>query len=106
MNKIIPNIAETAIKTIESQDKIFDYLMVQNTSQAMLKKLAKKREEGYGGWHHPNKEICSNEKLIDMLKKHIEKGDMIDVMNFAAMIHSRNEMYGDSTVSILPKDNP
>ena len=33
--------------------------------------------------------------LMEMLKENIEKGDMVDVMNFAAMIYVRTELYGD-----------
>lgn len=70
-----------------------DALLVEKVSHDMRKKLKKKREEGRGGWHGPK---CSNANLKEMLIDHIEKGDMIDVINLAGMIHCRTSLYGDS----------
>ena len=50
-------------------------------------KLEKKRKEGRGGWFEESE--CSIEKLKSLLIEHVEKGDMIDVMNIAAMIKVR-----------------
>jgi predicted RNA-binding Zn-ribbon protein involved in translation (DUF1610 family) len=55
----------------------------------MKKKLAKKREEGRGGWS--NKEDCPKDRLIKMLSDHLDKGDPIDVANFAMMLWVRGE---------------
>ena len=70
-----------------------DEMMVESVSQAMLIKLCKKRNEGRGGWHRLHE--IKNENFINMLKDHIDKGDMVDVLNFAAMIHVRTELYGE-----------
>ncbi len=70
-----------------------DSLMVMAVTDAMGEKLEKKRDEGRGGWFGPQ---CSNGKLKEMLKEHIQKGDMIDVMNLAGMIWMREQLYGDS----------
>ena len=35
---------------------------------------------------------CSLEYLKQLLAEHIEKGDMVDVANFAAMIYARESM--------------
>jgi len=81
---------------VRREDKIADYLMVEQAKEAMLNKLAKKRAEGRGRWHHAT--LCSNQYLIKCLKDHIDKGDMVDVLNLAAMILARQELYGESTV--------
>lgn len=74
-------------------NKKADEHLVEHVKQSMEVKLSKKRNEGYGGWHHL--ELCSNEYLLKKLKKHIDKGDMIDVINFAGMISCRTSIYGD-----------
>ncbi len=54
---------------------------------AMQEKLDAARSKGRGGWW--NKDECSIAQLREMLQEHVEKGDMVDVMNFAAMIFTR-----------------
>ena len=54
---------------------------------AMKDKLEIARLKGRGGWWNANE--CSIETLRRMLSEHMEKGDMVDVMNFAAMIYAR-----------------
>ncbi|WP_201786189.1 dATP/dGTP pyrophosphohydrolase domain-containing protein [Vreelandella aquamarina] len=63
-----------------------DDAMVETAALAMRKKLAAKRKEGRGGW-----EEMSLGALNSMLVNHIAKGDPVDVLNFAAMIHARGE---------------
>ncbi len=58
-------------------------------SMAMREKLAKKRADGRGGWD--DKDICTEGFLNKMLCGHIEKGDPVDVANFAMMLWYRNE---------------
>ena len=64
------------------------YLAVQ-AFRAIKEKLEISREKGRGGW---NGDSCSNTVLLQMLREHVEKGDMVDVMNLAAMIHVRSEV--------------
>ena len=66
-----------------------DEYMAYITSNAMRSKLRNTREKGRGGWWNPKE--CSIEMLKKMLVEHIEKGDMIDVMNFAGMIFVREQ---------------
>lgn len=68
-----------------------DHIMAISAVKAMRTKLNRKRDEGRGGWFTSD---CSNKVLLEMLKEHIEKGDMIDVMNFAGMIWMREQLYG------------
>ena len=65
-----------------------DDLAVDRFAAVMKSKLAKKRNDGRGGWSGPE---CSEETLSRMLRDHIAKGDPVDVANFAMMLHQRGE---------------
>lgn len=65
-----------------------DDLAVDRFAAAMKAKLAKKRTEGRGGWEGSS---CNAEILSDLLRKHVEKGDPLDVGNLAMMLHQRSE---------------
>lgn len=58
-----------------------------NFRLAMEQKLMQKRVDGRGGWHDP--EQCSVDYLRQLLVEHVDKGDMVDVANFAMMIWNR-----------------
>ena len=60
---------------------------VKRFANAMRRKLAKKRKDGYGGWHSPGE--CAENELVDMMADHVKKGDMVDIANFAMMIWNR-----------------
>ena len=64
-----------------------DFRLVDFARQAMQEKLAIARSRGRGGWWNPDE--CSVNLLRQMLREHVEKGDMRDVMNIAAMIYVR-----------------
>jgi transcriptional regulator with XRE-family HTH domain len=64
-----------------------DDLAVDKFAAAMKEKLARKRAEGRGGWNDPDQ--CTAQYLSTLLRKHVEKGDPIDVANFAMMLHQR-----------------
>ncbi|GLI25640.1 hypothetical protein GGQ86_000373 [Xanthobacter flavus] len=66
-----------------------DEIAVDRFGEAMKAKLAVKREQGYGGWD--DKEQCSAEHLSRLLREHVEKGDPVDVANFAMMLYQRGE---------------
>ncbi len=68
-----------------------DRALVAMACDSMSEKLTRKRNQGRHGWHNN----CRNNQLLVMLKRHVEKGDMVDVMNLAAMIHARTELYGE-----------
>jgi hypothetical protein len=72
-----------------------DDLAVDRFAAAMKAKLAQKRAEGRGGWDR--KDECSAEFLAELLRRHVEKGDPVDVANLAMMLHQRGE-------TILPGD--
>jgi len=66
-----------------------DDAAVDRFAVAMKAKLAAKRAAGRGGWD--DKAQCSNEWLSSLLRQHLEKGDPLDVANFAMMLHQRGE---------------
>ena len=67
-----------------------DDLAVDRFAAEMKTKLAKKREQGYGGWDDP--EQCDLEKLRYLLHSHVLRGDPVDVGNFAMMLWNRGGM--------------
>ncbi|WP_300494617.1 hypothetical protein [Marinobacter sp.] len=71
------------------ESKEFDESCVDQFASAMKRKLAKKREEGRGGWS--NKEDCPKDRLIKMMSDQFDKGDPINVANFAMMLWARGE---------------
>jgi|GEM_PF-3859138 len=66
-----------------------DDLAVDAFAAAMKAKLARKRAQGYGGWDSPTD--CTEAELSNLLRDHVEKGDPLDVGNFAMMLHQRGE---------------
>lgn len=64
-----------------------DDIAVDRFASAMKAKLAEKRAQGYGGWDRPDE--CTIAFLSELLRKHVGKGDPVDVGNFAMMIHQR-----------------
>ena len=68
-------------------DLIADNKLVLHASNAMCEKLRLARVRGRGGWW--DNTDCSIEHLRSLLREHVEKGDMRDVMNLAAMVYVR-----------------
>lgn len=66
-----------------------DDAAVDRFAAAMKAKLAEKRADGRGGWE--DKEQCGASFLSELLRGHVEKGDPLDVGNFAMMLHQRGE---------------
>nr|WP_278374559.1 HNH endonuclease [Brucella anthropi] len=92
-----------AIRTLSSPEHADD-LAVDRFAIAMKQKLAKKREEGRGGWE--NKDECSAEYLSYLLIQHIWKGDPVDIANLAMMLHQRGErVVIDSETSFIIPDH-
>lgn len=73
-----------------------DDAAVDSFAAALKAKLAEARVKGRGGWQ--DKDDCPQQRLSDMLRAHVEKGDPRDVGNFAMFLHQRGE-------SILPAQN-
>lgn len=71
----------------QTYDMIADDKLVLHASEAMREKLKMARVKGRGGWW--SDEECTVEHLRSLLREHLEKGDMRDVMNLAAMVYVR-----------------
>ena len=70
-----------------------DELLVQEAQKKMVAKLKKTRAKGRGGWHGVT---CKNSDLWLMLQNQMLNGrDTIDIMNIAAMIAVRKDIYGE-----------
>lgn len=67
-----------------------DDLAVDRFAAAMKAKLARKREQGRGGWDDPAQ--CTVEFLTELLHEHVLKGDPVDVGNFAMMLFNRGAL--------------
>jgi hypothetical protein len=65
-----------------------DVCLVRYCASQMTAKLAISRAKGRGGWHTPG---CSDEHLRSLLREHVKKGDMVDVLNIAGMILFREQ---------------
>lgn len=72
----------------EFRDEEADICLVELAQDAMTEKLKIARDKGRGGWWSTE---CDTSDLLVMLKSHVDKGDMRDVMNIAAMIYFRQE---------------
>ena len=68
-------------------DMIADDKLVRHAADAMREKLKLARVRGRGGWW--NSDECTVDDLRSLLREHIEKGDMRDVLNLAAMVYVR-----------------
>ena len=64
-----------------------DDAAVDALAALMKAKLAKQRDKGYGGWDTD----CSRERLSELLRNHVDKGDPVDVANFCAFLSARSE---------------
>lgn len=67
-----------------------DDAAVDRFAAVMKAKLAAKRADGRGGWD--DKTQCRQQFLSDLLRGHVDKGDPVDVANFAMMLHQRGEV--------------
>lgn len=72
-----------------------DDAAVDRFACAMKLKLAAARDNGRAGWN--NDEPGMQQRLSDMLRAHVEKGDPRDVANFCMFLHQRGEGISPST---------
>lgn len=88
--------ALTAALAQNTQDQHPDDVAVDRFAVALKAKLAEARDKGRGGW--AGNESGMQQRLSDMLRDHVAKGDPRDVGNFAMFLHQRGER-------ILPAQN-
>lgn len=72
-----------------------DDLATDRFATAMKAKMTTSRSKGRYGWD--NKDLVSREALSDMLRRHVIKGDPVDVANFCMMLHQRGELIFGTT---------
>lgn len=53
---------------------------------AMTRKMEKKRKDGYEGW-----QTCNLDRILLSLFEHMQKGDMLDVANYAMMVWNNSD---------------
>jgi hypothetical protein len=75
--------AQVAPAVQHSDDAAVDAL-----AALMKSKLAKQRAKGYAGWDTSE---CTQQHLTNLLRTHVDKGDLIDVANFCAFLSARGE---------------
>lgn len=73
--------------TSPAPDEHPDNVAVDKLASAMKAKLAKQRSKGYSGWDTD----CTQERLSQLLREHVDKGDPVDVANFCAFLFYREE---------------
>ncbi len=78
---------KTFVTDVETAAVHPDDAAVDRFAAAMKSKLARKRDEGRGGWDDPAQ--CTVEYLAELLISHLPKGDPVDIGNFSMMLHQR-----------------
>lgn len=68
---------------------IADELLMRVVSKAMSGKLKEKRLPGWQNHKFPDKELKKE------LMEHVRKGNMVDVLNYAAMLYVRGELWNE-----------
>lgn len=79
-----------------------DDIAVDALAAQQKARLAEKRDQGFNGWDDPRR--CSVEKLAMLMAQSMCKGKVVDVANFAAMLHSRGaapELIGEHAMRSL-----
>lgn len=77
---------------MKMDQKTVDEVALENFTKAMRDKLACSRSKGRDGWHNP--ELCTKDRLADMLIAHLPKGNagnFLDIATLAMMLHEREE---------------
>lgn len=64
-----------------------DNAAVEVLAMNMKAKLAGQRAKGYGGWNSD----CTHQRLSELLRQCVDKGDPVDVANFCAFLLARGE---------------
>lgn len=76
-----------AMERAAAKEQIIDHCAVRDFSEAMQAKMDKSRAKGRSGWHDPYQ--CTVSSLVKLMREHLDKGDYVDVGNFAMMLWHR-----------------
>lgn len=68
-----------------------DKYMVGMMASHMKRRMGDARRKGRDGWHDPKQ--CRADELSARLRRALGLGNLVDVANYAAMIHARRESY-------------
>lgn len=79
----------TGCEKLEPREYHFDDATIDLFAQAMKDKMALQRSKGYAGWDDPK--LCSTAWLQEGLAFSIEKGDPVDIGNYAMMLFYRSQ---------------
>lgn len=66
---------------VPSREKLEDDYCIDQFARLMKEKMDRARAKGRRGW-----QSCSQKRLSDMLRQHVEKGDVVDIANFCMML--------------------
>ena len=69
---------------------IADSILIEFTRHKMRARLKEQRENGLSGW---NTAQCDNKDLKERLLSNVDRSDWLDVINLAAMLLARNNMF-------------
>lgn len=94
----IKNLRESPDKAPVGDERIADYALMRMIDRECSDRVEAARENGRHGWW--DDKVCSIANLKAGLAKAITKGDMIDVINFAAMIHAREAVDGKDPMQL------
>ena len=78
--------------TTMTDDRCADENGIGRFSYMMLRKLEAKRAQGRSGWNRPSE--CLIADLREWLREHVDKGDPVDIANYAMMIWNREHPNG------------
>ncbi len=82
------NLLMEFITKIPSKDA--DSVLLRFTEYKMAKRLKQQREMGFSGWNTPQ---CGNSDLLKRLRDNLDRGEYLDVINLAAMLLARENMF-------------
>lgn len=84
---------------LRKMNEAMDEVLVDAAASLMRRKLATARDKGRGGWWNPAE--CTISELREAMARHVEKGDPVDVANFAAMVAVREILETPNIVEAL-----
>ena len=90
-------VIQNAMNFLTPEQKHHDDLAVDAFAKAMRTRLKARREDGRSGWDDPDQ--VSGDQLSKMLRDCVEKGDTVDVANFACFLYNRCEAITKGTES-------
>lgn len=79
----------------DATDQLADNALVHFMGVVTSEELSAAFAKGRHGWWSLDDSWCNNKMLEAQLHEHLAKGEMVAVINVAAMIEVRSRLYGD-----------